>query len=246
MNESAANVLQVLQLQARYGGNLAIQIEALNIRPGEMVGVIGANGAGKSTLVNAILGWSRGQPKISGRIHLAGEDISHLPPFQRVRKGLALVPENKLIFDQLTVEQNLIDSGTTQDTGDRRKFSMDDIYALFPNLKNRRHHRGSQLSGGERQMLGIAHALRLAPRALLLDEPSIGLAPMLVQSVLATVRELAQDGLAVLLVEQNIHAALRVTDRMLLLERGKLVLEGTPSELKINPVVAQVYLGRRA
>ncbi len=240
---TATPILEAQDLEVAYGGNLALSIARLAVARGELVGVVGANGAGKSTLVNSLLGWSRGRPRISGRVLLAGEDVSALPTFRRARKGLLLVPESKLVFSTMSVEDNLL--GVNAADG-RRAFSIDDIYGLFPPLRERRGHLGSQLSGGERQMLGIARALRLGPQALLLDEPSIGLAPRLVSTVLRTVKQLAGAGLAVLLVEQNVRAAIEVVDRLVLIERGQIVAEGPASTMRDDPRIAEAYLGAHA
>jgi branched-chain amino acid transport system ATP-binding protein len=236
-------VLEARDLTVAYGGNRALAIPHLSIGRGELVGVVGANGAGKSTLVNSLLGWSRGRPRIAGRIRLAGEDVSPLPSFERVRRGLLLIPEGKLVFGTLSVEDNLLAVGGAPLGEGRRAYSVDEIYDLFPRLKERRGHLGAQLSGGERQMLGIARALRLGPRALLLDEPSIGLAPRLVSTVLDTVKQLAATGLAVLLVEQNVRAAIKVVDRLILLERGQIVTEGPAATMRDDPRIAEAYLG---
>jgi len=237
-----AAVLDVADLKVAYGGNLALDIPALSLGQGELIGVVGANGAGKSTLVNALLGWSRGNPRVSGRVRLDGADISDLPTHRRVQAGLMLVPEGKLVFGQLTVEENL----QTAVSSGRASYSVDDIYNLFPRLAERKTHLGAQLSGGERQMLGIARALRLGPRALLLDEPSIGLAPRLVSMVLQTVRQLVDSGLSVLLVEQNVRAAIEVVDRVILLERGHILAEGTAAAMRDDPRIAEAYLGAHA
>jgi len=237
-------VLEATDLKVAYGGNVALDLSHIAVRERELVGVVGANGAGKSTLVNALLGWSRGAPKVSGKVMLDGRDMSALPPHERVRSGLLLIPEGKLVFTQMSVEENLATSvDVPHDVQGRRHYSVDDVYALFPRLYERRHHLGSQLSGGERQMLGIARALRLGPRALLLDEPSIGLAPRLVSTVLETVRSLVDSGLTVLLVEQNVRAAIEVVDRLVLLERGRIIAEGPASEMRDNPRIAEAYLG---
>ncbi len=236
-------VLSIEDLDVLYGGNRALSVSRLSVGAGELVGVVGANGAGKTTLVNAALGWSRGSPKVSGSIGLSGTDVSRLPTHRRVGLGLLLIPETKLIFSEMSVEENLLHVADPASAEGRRVYSLDDVFALFPNLKARRNHLGGQLSGGERQMLGIARALRLAPRALLLDEPSIGLAPRLVASVLETIRELVEDGLAVLLVEQNVRAALEAVHRLVLLERGRIVLEGPAKDMRGNPRIAEAYLG---
>ncbi|WP_230533897.1 ABC transporter ATP-binding protein [Microvirga roseola] len=241
---STRPVLEATDLKVAYGGNLALDLPCIAVRERELVGVVGANGAGKSTLVNSLLGWSRGSPKVSGKVLLDGRDVSALPPHERVKAGLLLIPEGKLVFTQMSVEENLASTmdGAPTDQG-RRRYSTDEVYSLFPRLYERRHHLGSQLSGGERQMLGIARALRLGPRALLLDEPSIGLAPRLVSTVLETVRSLVDSGLTVLLVEQNVHAAIEVVDRLVLLERGRILAEGPASEMRDDPRIAEAYLG---
>lgn len=240
---SDSPVLSIENLEVRYGGNRALTVESLSVDAGELVGVVGANGAGKTTLVNAALGWSRGAPKVAGAVRLGGSDVTRLPTHKRVARGLLLIPETKAVFASMSVEENLLQVAEVHAAEGRRVYSLDDVFALFPNLKERRNHLGSQLSGGERQMLGIARALRLAPRALLLDEPSIGLAPRLVATVLATLRDLADGGLAVLLVEQNVRAALAEVDRMILLERGRVVLAGPAEAMRDNPRIAEAYLG---
>lgn len=239
----SAVVLRVDGLTVAYGGNTALALDALEVRAGEVLGVVGANGAGKSTLVNAIAGWSRGKPRVSGRVALDGRDVSALAAHQRAREGLLLVPEGKLVFAEMTVDENLSVPGGAQVSAGRRYYDRDAVFELFPRLKERRGHLGGQLSGGERQMLGIGRALMLGPRMLMLDEPSIGLAPRLVSAVLQTMRTLARDGLTVLLVEQNVRAAIEVVDRLVLLERGRVVLEGPAAQMRDDPRIAAAYLG---
>lgn len=236
-------VLQAECLQVRYAGNLAVDIESLTVQRGEVVGVVGANGAGKSSLVNGLAGWSRGSAQVTGVVSLGGLAVQAWPTHERVRAGLLLVPEGRLIFSQLSVHDNLATAFDVTNGSERRVYSRDDVYDLFPRLKARRQHLGSQLSGGERQMLGIGRALMMGPRLLMLDEPSIGLAPMLVSQVLQTMRTLASSGLSILLIEQNVRAALEVVDRLVLLERGRIVLQGDAAEMENNPRIAQAYLG---
>ena len=243
---SAAPVLSVRDLSVAYGGNVAVAVDALDIGAGELVGLVGANGAGKSSLVNGVAGWSRGRPKIGGAVRLAGVDMSGLPAFRRARAGLLLIPEGKLVFATMSVLDNLMRAADPNAPGSGHVYSLDEIFDLFPNLAERRHHLGGQLSGGERQMLGIARALRMGPRALMLDEPSIGLAPRLVFAVLETIRALARNGLAVLLVEQNVRAAIEFVDRLMLLERGRLLAQGTAAEMRDDPRIAEAYLGAHA
>jgi branched-chain amino acid transport system ATP-binding protein len=241
-----APLLQARNLQVTYAGNLALDVAALGVDRGEVVGVVGANGAGKSTLVNALAGWSRGEPRVSGEVELDGQRIDGSPTHERIRAGLALVPEGRLVFGRMSVDENLSTAFVPLAAPGRRVYSRDEIYALFPQLKDRRQQLGSQLSGGERQMLGIGRALMMGPQLLLLDEPSIGLAPKLVTQVLATMRTLARSGLAVLLVEQNVRAAIEVVDRLVLLERGRVVLEGPAAQVGSDPRIAQAYLGAQA
>ncbi|TCZ65475.1 ABC transporter ATP-binding protein [Roseicella aquatilis] len=233
-------VLEARDLVVAYGGNLALDLPHLALRPGELVGVVGANGAGKSTLVNALLGWSRGTPRISGSVRLAGEEIGALPTHERVRRGLLLVPEGGPVFGRLTVAENL---AAAEAAAGRRGYTEAEVFDLFPRLRERLHHAGAALSGGERQMLAIARSLRLGPRALLLDEPSIGLAPRLVSTVLRTVRRLVDAGLPVLLVEQNVRAAIEVVDRLVLLERGRILAEGPVAAMRDDPRIIEAYLG---
>jgi branched-chain amino acid transport system ATP-binding protein len=226
-----------------YGGNTALTVDQITVHEGEVVGVVGANGAGKSTLVNAMAGWSRGAPRVSGSVWLDGTEIGRLAAHDRARAGLLLVPEGKLVFGQMTVDDNLSMLSDVNNASGRKLYDRDAVFELFPRLRERRGHLGSQLSGGERQMLGIGRALMLGPRALMLDEPSIGLAPRLVSAVLHTMRTLAASGLSILLVEQNVRAAIDVVDRLVLLERGKIVAEGPADAMRDDPRIAQAYLG---
>lgn len=242
----SAPVLQARGLQVAYAGNRALDLAELQVGRGEMVGVVGANGAGKSTLVNTLTGWSRGEPQVTGEVTLEGKRIDKWAPHDRIRAGLALVPEGRLVFGRMSVEENLSTAFVPPTGPGRHVYSRDEIYDLFPRLKERRQHLGSQLSGGERQMLGIGRALMMGPQLLLLDEPSIGLAPMLVSQVLSTMRTLAGRGLSILLVEQNVRAAIEVVDRLVLLERGRVVLEGPAAQMGNDPRIAQAYLGAHA
>lgn len=235
--------LEAKNLEVSYGGNNALCLDTLVVRRGEMVGVVGANGAGKSTLVNALLGWSRGDPVVDGSVVLREEKIDRLPTYKRVQQGLILVPEGRLIFHAMTVEENLsIETKRNRFTG-RYFYSKDEILELFPQLASRRKHLGSQLSGGERQMLGIGRALMLGPVVLLLDEPSIGLAPKLVAQTFKTLKYLSSRGLPILLVEQNVRAAMEVVDRLVLIRRGQVVLEGPASIIGNDSRISKAYLG---
>jgi branched-chain amino acid transport system ATP-binding protein len=236
-------VLACRRLSAWYGGNAALDGIDLDVGAGTMVGVVGANGAGKSTLVNALAGWSRGRPRTSGEVVLDGAPLDRRPAHERARLGLLLVPEGKGVFDGLTVDENLGLVRRPADLGGRHLFTRDDVFGLFPRLHERRRHQGGALSGGERQMLALSRALLAAPRVLLLDEPSVGLAPRLVLDLLLRVRELVDRGLPVLLVEQNVRAALDVVDELYLLERGRVVAHGTAASMRDDRRVVEAYLG---
>lgn len=237
--------LEVSNLRVAYGRSTAVTVDRLVVEPGTLAAVIGANGAGKSTLINAIANWSRAEPRVSGMIRMDGEDISGLPPHQHVRRGLQLVPEGRGVFMGLTVEENLRAGALPHNAAGRKAYSLQEIYALFPQLYERRTNPGSSLSGGERQMLAVGRALRMAPKLLLLDEPSIGLAPRLVSVLLQTIRMLVDGGLTVLLVEQNVHAAMEVTDVLHLLERGRVIASGTVATMRDDPRIVEAYLGAR-
>ncbi|GAC1339133.1 MAG: ABC transporter ATP-binding protein [Acetobacteraceae bacterium] len=235
-------VLTVEDLEVAHGGLAAVTVPALSLAAGTLAGVIGANGAGKSTLVNAIAGWSRGHPSVRGRILLQGEDVTDLPAHARARRGITLVPEGHGVFLRLGVEENLRAVKPAADAG-RQAFSVDEVYTLFPRLRERRTNAAGSLSGGERQMLALGRALRMGPLVLLLDEPSIGLAPRLVLSLLQAVRRLADAGLTVLLVEQNVRAAVEVVDTLHLLERGRVVASGAVAAMRDDPRIIDAYLG---
>ena len=234
-------VLVVEDLRVAHGGLPAVAVPALSLTPATLSGVVGANGAGKSTLVNAIAGWSRGSPAVTGRVLLGSEDVSALPAHERARRGITLVPEGHGVFLRLSVEDNL---RAVREAGPgRRSFTVAEVFGLFPRLQERRVNPAGSLSGGERQMLALGRALRMGPRVLLLDEPSIGLAPRLVLALLQTVRRLVDEGLTVLLVEQNVRAAVEVVDTLLLLERGRVVASGPVDAMRDDPRIVDAYLG---
>jgi branched-chain amino acid transport system ATP-binding protein len=236
-------VLQCEDLTVRYAGNVALSGVSISVPAGQMVGLVGANGAGKSTLVNALAGWSRGRAIVSGKVKLEGQDIEGLASHQRVSRGLTLVPEGKNIFVELTVDENLGLVRPPQDTTGRHIFSIPEVFDFFPRLAERRHHKGAALSGGERQMLAVGRALLAGPRVLMLDEPSAGLAPRLISDLLSRIRLLVDRGLPVLLVEQNVKAALKVVDHLYLLERGRIVGEGPADVMAADHRIVEAYLG---
>lgn len=230
-------------IDVRYGGSQAVRGVSLAVGEGRLVAVAGGNGAGKSSFVNAIAGWSRGRPTVRGRVLLGGEDISGLPAHKRLGKGVVIVPEGLAAFSRLTVRENLALARPPKgSTG--YVHTTEDIFRIFPNLAERQSQLTGSLSGGERQMVAVARALRSAPKVLILDEPSVGLAPKIVVELLQSVRSLVEQvGLSVLLVEQNVRAALAVADELYLLERGSVVAHGPADEMRDDPRISSVYLG---
>jgi branched-chain amino acid transport system ATP-binding protein len=236
-------ILEIAGLEAGYGQVDVLHGIALSLRESEIVTVIGPNGAGKSTLLNAIMGAIPAR----GAVRLAGADIAALAVEDRVARGLALVSERRELFGEMTVEDNLVLGGWLHRRRPGRRgpgTGLADIFALFPRLKEHRRQRANTLSGGERQMLAIGRALMSRPRVLLLDEPSLGLAPRIVAEVLAITAALRARGVAVLLVEQNARAALAIADRGYVLELGRIALEGPAAALAADERITRLYLGQ--
>lgn len=234
-------ILKIEDLRVAYGKVEAVQNVGLEVAEGAIVTVIGPNGAGKTTLLNAIMGLLPSR----GRIDYAGEDIGRRSIEARVRAGLCLVPEKRELFGPMSVADNLILGAYGWRHGGRaeRQVLIEEIYSLFPRLKERRKQRAATLSGGERQMLAIGRALMGRPKLLMLDEPSLGLAPRIVHEVLETVQALRQRGVSILIIEQNAHAALQIADYAYVLETGTIALEGPAHELASNRRVIETYLG---
>lgn len=233
-------MLEVENVHVYYGNIHALKGVSLTVEEGEIVTLIGANGAGKSTTLFTISGLLK--PR-QGTVHLGGEDLSVYPAHEIVAKGVCQVPEGRRIFTRLTVQENLEMGAFTRADRAGIKEDLDRTFALFPRLKERRTQVGGTLSGGEQQMLATARALMSRPRLLLLDEPSMGLAPMLVEAIFDTVREINSQGTTVLLVEQNAHMALQVAHRGYVLETGAVALSDTAENLRQNEMVQKVYLG---
>ena len=235
-------LLQVKALHAGYGKAEVLRGLSLHAEAGAVITVIGPNGAGKSTLLNALMGLL---PLMGGSIHLDGQDISRLTLEERVMAGIALVPEKRELFGTMSVEDNLV-LGGWRPMRQRKpgwRDGLERVYTLFPRLKERRAQAAGTMSGGERQMLAVGRALMSQPRLLMLDEPSLGLAPLIVRDIFATIEQLRASGVTILLVEQNARAALQVADRGYVLETGDLVLEGPAAELAQDPRVIDTYLG---
>jgi branched-chain amino acid transport system ATP-binding protein len=233
-------LLEVKGLQVCYGGINAVKGIDLEVRAGELVALIGANGAGKTTTLKALAGLLR---PAAGRIHYNGEDITARPAFELVRQGLALVPEGRGMFGRLTVEENLAMGAYSRRDSTRIKTDADRVYGLLPRLAERRRQLAGTLSGGEQQMLAIGRALMSRPRLLLLDEPSMGLAPMMVHKIFETIRAIAAEGATLLLVEQNARLALETCDRGYVMESGLIAATDSAARLLADPRVRQAYLG---
>jgi branched-chain amino acid transport system ATP-binding protein len=234
-------MLELDNLEVAYGAIRAVKGISLSIGSGELVALIGSNGAGKTTTLRTISGLLR--PR-AGRISYEGVDLTRLPAHEIVARGVVQAPEGRQIFGGLTVRENLLLGATARRT-DRAALEADEerVFALFPVLRERLGQSGGTLSGGEQQMLAIGRALMARPRLLLLDEPSLGLAPLVVGRIFEVIARLKAEGTTILLVEQNARKALAVADRAYVLETGRVVLEGPAAELAANPAVERAYLG---
>ncbi len=233
-------MLEIENLDVYYKQIQALRGISLRMNAEESVAILGANGAGKSTLIKTLIGWQRPQ---RGTIRFFGQDITGLEPWERIRLGLAIVPEGGRVFKDLTVEQNLRLGAYLQSDKVALRESLATVYELFPALAERKGQVAKTLSGGEQQMLAIGRAAMMRPRLLLVDEISMGLMPILVERVFGVIRDLKKRGVSILLVEQNAHEALQVVDRAYVLENGRFVLEGPAEELQENPRVKEAYLG---
>jgi branched-chain amino acid transport system ATP-binding protein len=233
-------MLEVTGLEVAYGAAPALWGVSLEVRGGEMLCVVGPNGAGKTTLINAIAGIQRTR---GGRIVFEGRDITQLAPHRFCEAGIALVPEGRRLFTRMTVLENLELGSYLPAAKARRAESLEAAIALFPVLKEKLASPAGDLSGGQQQMVAIARALMARPRLLLLDEPSLGLAPLIVHDMLAAIRRINADGMAVLLVEQNVVMAMELSHRAYVLEEGRIVATGTPADLLARPEIQRAYLG---
>ena len=230
-------LLVVDDIHTYYGESYVLQGVSLQVRRGHVVAVLGRNGMGKTTLIRSVIGFT---PPRRGQILYGGKDITRRPSEQIAKLGVGLVPQGRRIFPSLTVEENLMVAARGRNG---EGWTLDRIHTLFPRLRERRHYRGNRISGGEQQMLAIGRALMANPAFLLMDEPSEGLAPLLVQELGGVLARLKQEGLSFLLVEQNFRLALMLADRILVLSKGRVVFEGTPSELEQSTETRQRYLG---
>lgn len=234
-----STILSVENLNVAYGSIHAVKGVSFDVNEGEIVTLIGANGAGKSTTLNTIAGLLRGK---SGSVTFMGEDLGKIPPHKIVSRGMALVPEGRRVFLQMSVQENL-EMGAYTKGGVGVPADLEMVYDLFPRLKERRRQVAGTLSGGEQQMLAMGRALMSHPKLLMLDEPSMGLAPILVEQIFEIIQNLHKAGSTILLVEQNAQAALSIADRGYVLETGKIVTTGPSGELLASPAIKKAYLG---
>jgi branched-chain amino acid transport system ATP-binding protein len=233
-------MLEIENVSAGYGVVQILWDVSFNIKQKEIVTIVGPNGAGKTTLVKAIMGLVSAS---SGTIRFKGESIEKLRPYQIVRKGITMIPEGREIFPRMTVEENLQLGAYAQTDKAKIKDTKEKAYQIFPVLKKKEKALAQTLSGGEQQMLVICRSLMSNPELLILDEPSLGLAPIVVEKVLDTVAKINEDGVTVLLVEQNIRDSLQISHRAYVLEEGKIIIEGEGRELLLNSHIKEVYLG---
>jgi branched-chain amino acid transport system ATP-binding protein len=230
-------ILEIEDIHTYYGDAYVLQGLSLKVEEGQILGLLGRNGVGKTTLVKSVVGFN---PPRRGRILFKGVDVTRVSSFEKVRDGMALVPQGRRVFPSLTVEENL----DVAERGDgRRGWKRDRVYALFPRLKERRSQRAKTLSGGEQQMLAIGRALMTNPDCLIMDEPSEGLAPIIIQGVWEAIGKLKEEGLSILLVEQNAALALELVDHVHVISKGRVVYSATPRELWANEDVKSNYLG---
>jgi branched-chain amino acid transport system ATP-binding protein len=235
-------MLELERLEVAHGDAVAVWDVSLSVGAAELVTVVGPNGAGKTTLIDAIAGLL---PIRSGTIRLDGNDLASVAPHELCRHGIALVPEGRRLFPAMTVEENLEIGCYAAPARTHRHRSLERVYATFPILRERRRQLAGSLSGGQQQMVAIGRALMAMPRLLLLDEPSLGLAPQIVDQVFEVVAGIHADGVAVLLVEQNIVQAFAIAARAYVLEHGRLVAEGTPATLAQDARIREAYLGQQ-
>ena len=230
-------ILDVQDIHTYYGDAYVLQGLTLQLEQGHILGLLGRNGVGKTTLVNSIVGFN---PPRRGKIVFKGNDITRSPSFETVRTGMGLVPQGRRVFPTLSVEENLL---VAERSPDRHGWNLKRVYALFPRLEERRNQRAKTLSGGEQQMLAIGRALMTNPDCLIMDEPSEGLAPIIIQGLWEAIGTLKKEGLSILLVEQNAHLALKLVDFVHVMSKGQVVYSARPDELRANDAIKSSYLG---
>ena len=231
-------MLKLVDVHTYYGESYVLQGISLEVKKGSVVALLGRNGMGKTTTIRSIIGFT---PARRGKVLFKGKDITSLPPYQIAQMNIGLIPQGRRIFPSLSVEENL--TMAARGGGKTGAWTLDRLYSLFPVLKERASYKGNLLSGGEQQMLSIARSLMTNPDLLLMDEPSEGLAPIIVQEIGHIIRQLKENGFSILLVEQNLLMALRVADYVYIMSKGTIVYEGKPEELRDNEEVKAKYLG---
>jgi branched-chain amino acid transport system ATP-binding protein len=229
-------VLELTDIHTYYGDSHVLQGVSLGMTAGEVIAILGRNGMGKTTLIRSVIGFT---PPRRGTVRFKGDDVTHWPPFKIVARGMGLVPQGRRVFPSLTVEENLAVAARRG----RDRWNLERVLTLFPRLRERAVNRANKLSGGEQQMLAIGRALMTNPELLLMDEPTEGLAPLLVREVGRSIGELRREGLSILLVEQNLSLALSVADHVHILSRGRIVYSGKPNDLMAAEDVKSRYLG---
>lgn len=233
-------MLEVTDLQTYYGHSHILHGVSLTVSQGKILAVLGRNGVGKTTLVHSIVSFTK---PAGGKIRFKGDEITGLPTHQIIRRGIALVPQGRRVFRSLTVTENLTIPFRCSGEGALTAWDVEKTFEVFPTLKARRDQRAGNLSGGEQQMLAMARALASGPQLLLLDEPSEGLAPLIVKGISQVITDLATQGMAILLIEQNFNMALRTADRVLVMSRGQIVHDSSPQDLAVNQDIKARYLG---
>jgi branched-chain amino acid transport system ATP-binding protein len=234
------NVLDVKDIAVKYGDLQALWGISFSVKKGQLVALIGANGAGKTTTLKSICGLA---PLAAGQISYNGEVISGSPVHKVVDLGITLVPEGRQLFSKMTVEENLLVGAYLKRAHGKREATLKHVYSIFPRLEERRNQTAETLSGGEQQMVAIGRALMQDPQVIMFDEPSLGLAPLMVQEVFNVIKELHRQGLTIFLVEQNVHQTLKVADYCYVMENGRIVGEGTGSQLEADESIREAYLG---
>ncbi|WP_029011354.1 ABC transporter ATP-binding protein [Azospirillum halopraeferens] len=234
-------MLEIDHVSSGYGDVRVLHRVALSVEEGEIVSIVGANGAGKTTLIRTIMGTL---PATAGEVRFRGERLSGLPPHAVARRGMAQVMEGRRLFPHMSVEENLLVGGDILRDPARSRRLLDWVYGMFPRLRERRRQLARSFSGGEQQMLAIGRALMTAPRLLLLDEPSIGLAPVVVKEIFARIPDINAEGVTILLVEQDVRRSLKLSARGYVIEQGRVVLNGTSAELLANDGLKAAYLGQ--